>query len=83
MVANSQEGGRERIFVLLDVFPVVQNLEKKSYFSKKFLLATVCQEKERRNSVGFYQIYSLFLCSGLILPLLRYNGRLPFAKGAY
>ena len=83
MVANSQEGGRERIFVLLDVFPVVQNLEKKRYFSKKFLQAIVSLEKERRNSVGFYQIYSLFLCSGLILPLLRYNGRLPFAKGAY
>ena len=64
-MANSQEGGRERIFDLLDVFPVVQNLEKKRYFSKKFLLATVCQKKERRNSGGFYQIYSLFLRSGL------------------
>ena len=82
-MANSQEGGWERIFVLLNVFPVVQNLEKKRYFSKKFLQAIVSLEKERRNSVGFYQIYSLFICSGLILPLLRYNGRLPFAKGAY
>ena len=83
MVANSQEGGRERIFALLNVFPVVQNLEKKRYFSKKFLQAIVSLEKERRNSVGFYQIYSLFICSGLILLLLRYKGRLPFAKGAY
>ena len=72
------------MIVLLDVFPVVQNLEKKKrYFSKKVLQTIVSQEKERRNSLGFYQIYSLFICPGLILLLLRYKGRLPFPKGAY
>lgn len=71
------------MFVLLHVFPVVQNLEKKRYFGKTFLQAILCHEKERCNSVRFYQIYSLFMCPGLILLLLRYKGRLPLSKGAY
>ena len=70
------------MFALLNVFPVVQNLEKKRYFGKKFSYK-LSFAKKKRGVILFYQIYSLFICSGLILLLLRYKGRLPFAKGVY
>ena len=71
------------MFLLLDVFPLVQNLEKKKDISVKSSYKLSFAKKKRRNFVGFYQIYNLFIRPGLILLLLRYKGRLPLPKGAY
>ena len=65
MVANSQERGRERIFVLLDVFPVVQNLEKKKAISVKSSYQLSFAKKKRGvNLLGFIKFIACSYAQG-------------------